>query len=126
MLSSTLERFNLLVSHPHLPSPPSKTNHQTTHTPPPSKRNQPKPTTLHTPPNLKTTRKIKKLELEKENKRKAVLEFKLEQNLKTWLQKLQVRNDVTVTGCNQAEGHHGPEDHHERAGGDYHDEGNSC
>ena len=129
--SSILERFNLLVSHPHLPSPPpppqpSKISQQTTHTPPPKKRNQPKPTTPHAPPNLKTIKKIKKLELEKENKRKAVLESKLGQNLKTWLQKSKARSDVTGANDIRAEDHHGPgDDREQHEGGDYH-EGNSC
>ena len=69
---------------------------------------------------------MKKLELEKEIKRKALLELKLGTNLKTWLQKLQVGNDVTVADAMQAEDHHGAGDDRERADGNYHDGGNNC
>ena len=126
--SSILERFNLLVSHPHLPSPPSGTNKQTfPKPPPPSRRNQPKLTTTPlTPPSLKSIKKLKKLELEKEMKRKAVLEMKLGSNLKTWLQKSKVKNEVTVTDCMRADDHQGAGDGREQPDGDCHDVGNNC
>ena len=124
--SSILERFNLLVSHPPLPSPPSRTNQPTIHTPPPSRRNQPKPTTPHTPTKLKSIKKMKKLELEKEMKRKTVLELKLGKSLKTWLQRSQVRNDVAVADGMRAGEHLGAGDDREQADGDYHDGENNC
>ena len=69
---------------------------------------------------------MKKLEQEKELKRKAVLELKLGKNLKTWLQKSQVRSDGTGADGMQAEDHHGAGDDREHADGDYHDVGNNC
>ena len=68
---------------------------------------------------------MKKLEQEKEIKRKTVLELKLGKSLKTWLQKSQVRNDAAVADGMRAGDHLGAGDDRERADGDYHDGGNN-
>ena len=59
-------------------------------------------------------------------KRKAVLEMKLGSNLKTWLQKSKVKNEVTVTDCMRADEHQGAGDGREQSDGDCHDVGNNC